>query len=149
MAYSTVSRYRGKDVEALRAGRELNVRAIVTGRISRRGESLDFQVELVDVIDGARLWGEHYSDELCDVCEVQEKIANHISEKLRLQLTRDQKKRIRQRFTRNKEASHLYMKGRYFWNKRNEDAVRKSVEFFQQAILEDRSIILTDAPNKP
>lgn len=137
MAYATVFRYKGKAVDALRAGRDLNVRAVLTGRVTQRGEALDVQVELVDTIDGARLWGEHYGGELCDVCDVQNNIANQISEKLRVQLAAKQKKRTPKKFTVNKEASHLYLKGRYFWNKRTEDGLRKSVDFFQQAIVED------------
>jgi eukaryotic-like serine/threonine-protein kinase len=137
MAYATVSRYRGKGVDALRAGRELNVRAILSGKVVQREDAMEIQVELVDVLDGAQLWGERYTGDLCGVSGLQDKIARHISEKLRLRLTGEQKKRMRRRFTRNKEASNLYLKGRYFWNKRTEESLRKSLEFFQQAILED------------
>ena len=137
MAYATVFRYKGKGVDPLRAGRDLNVRAVLTGRVLQRGDSLEVQVELVDVTDGARLWGERYGGELCDVCNVQDNIANQISEKLRTQIAAKHKKKTRKQFTTNKEASHLYLKGRYFWNKRTEEGLRQSVDFFQQAIVED------------
>lgn len=142
MAYGTVLRYAGNNVDPLRAGRELNVRAVLNGRVVPREETLDFQVELIDVMDGAQLWGERYSADVCHVSTVQEGIAKQISDKLRIHLTRLEKKRLSRRVTANREAYDLYLKGRYFWNKRTEDGLRKAKDFFEQAILEDSNFAL-------
>ncbi len=142
MAYGTVLRYAGSNPDPLRAGRELNVRAVLSGRVVQRGDLLDIQVELIDVIDGAQLWGERYSAELCDVCNVQEEIAKKISDKLRIHLTSSERKRLGRKVTTNRQAYDLYLKGRYFWNKRTEDSLRKAIDFFEQAILEDSGFAL-------
>ncbi|MCI0619156.1 tetratricopeptide repeat protein, partial [bacterium] len=142
MAYSTVLRYAGMNVEPVRAGRELNVRAILNGRVIRRGDAIDLQVELIDVMDGALLWGERYGADLCEVCNVEEEIAKQISDKLRIQLTRSEKKRMNRKMTSNRKAYDLYLKGRYFWNKRTEEGLRMAKDFFERAILEDSHFAL-------
>jgi tetratricopeptide (TPR) repeat protein len=120
----------------------LNVRAILNGRVVKRGETLDLQVELIDVVDGALLWGERYSADLCEVCNIEEEIAKQISDKLRIQLTRSEQKRMNRRMTSNRKAYDLYLKGRYFWNKRTEEGLRTAKDFFEQAILEDSNFAL-------
>ena len=142
MAYGTVLRYAGTNVDPLRAGRELNVRAVLNGRVTRRGDSLEFQVELIDVNDGAQLWGERYSADVCEVCNVEEEIANKISDRLRVHLTQTERKRLNRKTTTNKKAYDLYLKGRYFWNKRTEESLRSARDFFEQAILEDSNFAL-------
>ncbi|MCI0416415.1 protein kinase [bacterium] len=142
MAYGTVLRYAGGNVDPLRAGRELNVRAVLSGRIVKRGDALDIQAELIDVMDGAQLWGKRYSAEICEVCGVEEEIAKKISDKLRIHLTQSEQKRLSRKMTANKQAYDLYLKGRYFWNKRTDEGLRKAKDFFEQAILEDSSFAL-------
>ena len=142
MAYGTVLRYAGTNIDPLRAGRELNVRAVLNGRVVKRGEMIDIQAELIDVIDGAQLWGERYSAESCEVCGVEEEIAKQISDKLRIHLTQAERKRLSRKMTANKKAYDLYLKGRYFWNKRTEDSLRKAKDFFEEAILEDSNFAL-------
>lgn len=142
MAYGTVLRYSGTNVDPLRAGRELNVRAVLSGRVARRGEVMDMQLELIDVMDGAQLWGDRFSADLCGVAHMEEEIAKKISDKLRIHLTSSDQKRLRRRVTANRKAYDLYLKGRYFWNKRTEDGLRKAIEFFEQAILEDSNFAL-------
>jgi serine/threonine-protein kinase len=137
MARSTVFRYKGRDVDAQAVGRALNVRAVFTGRMLLRGAALVIRAELVDVTDGAVLWSEQYSRQVAEVFAVEEAIAREIADALRVQLSSDQKKRLRKRPTENTEAYQLYLKGRFHWNKRNEQGIRKAIVHFEQAVEQD------------
>jgi serine/threonine-protein kinase len=134
MARSTVFRYKGREVDAQAVGRSLNVRAVFTGRMLARGSGLIIKAELVDAADGALLWSEQYSHEISEIFAVEEAMAREIADALRLQLSGEQKKRLRKRPTENTEAYQLYLKGRFHWNKRNEQGIRKAVVHFEQAI---------------
>lgn len=134
MARSTVFRYKGDDIDPQEVGSRLGVRAVLTGRVFCRSESLNIQTELVDARDGSQLWGEQYNRRSSDIFEVQEEIAKEITEKLRLKLSGDEKGRLAKRHTENPEAYQLYLMGIYFWNKRTVEAVNKSIEFFRRAI---------------
>lgn len=137
MARATVFRYKGRDVDPLLVGRELNVRAVLTGRAVTQAESFAIQTELVDVMDGSRIWGDEYSCEFCNILELQTEIASEISEQLRLKLLQKEKKRLGRKYTENTEAYRVYLQGRYFWNKRTRDGFLKSIEYFEQAIQQD------------
>lgn len=135
MARSTVFRYKGREVDPQTVGRELGVRAVLTGRALQLGDSIVIGTELVDVADGSQLWGEQYRRNFSDIFALQEEISREISEKLRLKLTVDEKKRLAKRYTENTEAYHFYLKGRHYENKFfNEAAIRRAIECFQQAI---------------
>jgi TolB-like protein/Flp pilus assembly protein TadD len=134
VARGTVFRYKAQDVDPLRVGRELDVRAVLTGRVLQLGERLVVRAELVDTGDGSQLWGEQYDRQLSDVLAVQEEIARRISEKLQLRLTGEEQNLLAKRHTENTEAYHEYLKGRYFWNKRTEEGLKKGIEHFRQAI---------------
>jgi serine/threonine protein kinase/tetratricopeptide (TPR) repeat protein len=137
MARSTVFRYKGREVDALEVGRALKVGAVLTGEIVQRGQRLVLKAELVDVRDGAQLWGEHYDRGLSELGAVEKAVAREIAEKLRLRLTGEQKRRLGQAFTANPEAYRCYLKGRYHWNKRTEGGMKKSIQLFEQAIEHD------------
>ncbi len=137
MAQSTVFRFKGREMDPQAIGRELSVRAVLSGRIAQRGASLVIGAELVDVATGSLLWGEQYNRKSGDIFVVQEEISNEISGKLRLQLTRAEKKRLSRRPTENAEAYQLYLKGRYHWNKWTEEGFKKGIEYFQQAVEKD------------
>ena len=145
MARSTVFRYKNRDVDAQSVGRELRVRAVLTGVVKHIGERLQISVELVDSHDGAQLWGETYKRELSDLLQLQEEMSREIADKLRLKLTGADKKKLRQRTTENSEAYQLYLKGRYHWNKRTEDGLRRGVQFFREAIESDPSFAMAYA----
>jgi serine/threonine protein kinase/Tfp pilus assembly protein PilF len=144
-ARTTAFRYKGREVDPQKAGRDLNVRAVLTGKVVQRGDTLILQAELVDVAEGSQLWGERYSRKLSDVLAVQEVIAKQISEKLRLRLSGEEKNQLAKRYTENAEAYQLYLKGLYSWNKRTEEGVNKGIEYFQQAIEKDPSYALAYA----
>ena len=136
-ARSTVFRYKGKEVDPQSVGGELSVRAVVMGRVVQRGDNLSISAELVDVQNNVHLWGEKYNRKLADIFGIQEEIATEISEKLRLRLTGAEKRRLGRRYTEDLEAYQLYLKGRYFWNKRSSEGFRKAMECFDQAIARD------------
>jgi serine/threonine protein kinase/tetratricopeptide (TPR) repeat protein len=142
MAQSTILRYKGRKIDPQAIGRELNVRAVLTGRVMQSGGSLRIGAELVDVATGTQLWGAQYDRKPGDIFVVQDEISNEISEKLRLQLSRKEKKRLARHHTENTEAYQLYLKGRHHWNKWTEEGFYKAIEYFQQAVEKDPSYAL-------
>jgi serine/threonine protein kinase/tetratricopeptide (TPR) repeat protein len=145
MAQSTVFRYKGRKIDPQAIGRELNVRAVLTGRIMHVGGSLRIGTELVDVATGSQLWGAQYNRNSDDIFVVQDEISNEISGKLRLQLTRAEKKRLTKHHTENAEAYRLYLQGRHHWNKWTEQGFYKAIDYFQQAVEKDPSYALAFA----
>jgi TolB-like protein len=142
---STVFRYRGKDTDPQAVGRELNVRAVLTGRVIQRGEMLVVGTELIDVIEGSQLWGERYNRKISDIFALEEEIARKISESLRMRLSGEEKKRLAKRFTENSEAYQLYLRGRHHWIKRSPASMKRAMEYFQQAIEKDPGYALAYA----
>lgn len=145
MARSAVFRYKGSNIDPQKVGHDLNVRAVLTGRVLQRGETLTISIELMDVRDGSQLWGRQYNRKLADTLAVQEDIAREVTEKLRLRLAGVEEKRLTAHVTENAEAYQLYLKGRYYWNKRTPDGIQKAIESFQQAIEKDPSYALAYA----
>lgn len=134
IARSTVSTYKGKEVDPRQVGQELKVSAVLTGSMTQRGADLIIGAELVNARDGSRLWGEQYDRKFVDLIEVQVELARQISEKLRLALTGEDERRLARRHTGNTEAYRLYLKGRHYFGKYNEDGFNKAIEHFRQAI---------------
>jgi eukaryotic-like serine/threonine-protein kinase len=145
MAQSTVFRYKGRVIDPQTIGRELNVRAVLTGRIMHLGGSLRIGAELVDVATGSQLWGAQYNRKPDDIFVVQDEISNEISGKLRLQLTRAEKKRLTKHHTENAEAYRLYLRGRHHWNMWTEEGFYNAIAYFQQAVEKDPSYALAYA----
>ena len=145
VARSTVFRYKGHTGDPLQIGAELGVRAVLTGRVLQVGDNLVIKSELVDVSDGSQLWGENYRRRLADIFDIEDEISREISEKLRLKLSGDEKKKLAKRFTQNPEAYQLYLKGRFHWNRRSAAELRKAAEYFEQAIGADPAYALAYA----
>ncbi len=145
MARSTVFRYHGQEVDPQVVGRELNVRAVLIGRLLSRDDRLHAHVELVDVTDGSQLWGENYQVKFADIFAVEEEIAVAISEALKLKLSVKEKRRLRKRYTESALAYQLYLKGRHHWNKRKDEDIKKGIEYFQLAIADDSRYALAYA----
>ena len=142
---STVFRYKGKLDDPQQVGRALGVRAVLTGKIVQRGNQLQIQTELIDVMSGNQLWGEQYNRPLDDVLNVQENIAREITAKLRVQLTGTEAQQLAKRYTHNTEAYQLYLKGQFYWNQRTQQDLQKAIDYFQQAIVLDPSYALAYA----
>jgi DNA-binding winged helix-turn-helix (wHTH) protein/TolB-like protein/Tfp pilus assembly protein PilF len=126
---SVVAGYKGREIDPRKVGQELNVRAVVTGRMRRHGDIISIQADLIDLENVAQLWGQHYDHKVSDVLLVQDDISSDIFENLRLKLNVEEKKQL--------EAYRLYLKGRNAWNKRTGDALQQAIEFFNQAIAID------------
>jgi len=142
---SIAFRYQEKDVDAQKAGHDLSVRSILTGRIIQRGDTLNIQTELMDVEKISVLWGDQYNRKLSDILAVQEEIATVISDRLRLRLTGEEQNILTRRYTENTEAYQLYMKGRYYVSRRTGEGLNKAVECFEQAIEKDPEYALAYA----
>ncbi|MCI0391114.1 MAG: protein kinase, partial [Acidobacteria bacterium] len=145
MARATVFRYKGRDVDPLEIGGELNVRAVFVGRLLQRGENLVIKAELVDVMDGSLLWAEQYHRKSGDILELEDEIARQISEHLKVKLSSEQRQGLAKHYTDNAEAYELYLRGRYFWNQRSLPGMKKGIEYFVQSIRRDARYALAYA----
>lgn len=134
MARSTVFHYKGQQIDPRQVGQELDVRAMMTGRVIPLGNKLIINVELVDVADGRQLWGEQYNRSADDILAVQEEISREILSKLKLRLTGGVTQHLGKRFTDDTEAYRLYLQGRFYSNKNTREGLMKGIEFFQKAI---------------
>jgi eukaryotic-like serine/threonine-protein kinase len=137
IAHSSVFRYKGSNTDPQTVGKELGVRALLLGRIVQRGDRLVISAELVDVENNRRLWGGQYDRRLSDILAVQSEISREISEQLRSRLTNDEEKRLTKHHTENTDAYQDYLKGRYYWNKRTGEDLKKAIDHFNQAIARD------------
>jgi len=134
---SSVMRYKSKDPDPQKAASELQVSAVVTGRVTQHGDSLTISAELTDTRKNRSLWSEQYDAKLSDALKVQREISDEIAARLREKLTGEQKTQLTKGGTNDPEAFSLYLKGRYYWDKRTPEGLAKSKEYFQQAIDKD------------
>ncbi|PYS25781.1 MAG: hypothetical protein DMF72_00650 [Acidobacteria bacterium] len=134
IARSSVFAYKGKSIDPFTAGKQLGVSAVLTGRIIQRGDEVTISTELLDVAGNKQIWGDQYNQRLSDLLSVQRVIATEITRNLRPQLSGDQQNRVAKTYTQNATAYQLYLKGRYYWNKRTEESYQKAIEYFRQAI---------------
>jgi eukaryotic-like serine/threonine-protein kinase len=134
---SAVFRYKSLDVDPQKVGSDLNVQAVVTGRVMQQADSLLVSAELTDVRTNRNLWSEQYNRKVSDALSVQREIAAEISSHLREHLTGEQKAKLTNGGTSDPEAYQLYLKGRFYWQKRTPEALNKSRDFFTQAIAKD------------
>ena len=139
---SSVFQYKGKDIDPLKAARDLGVRAILTGRLVQRGDNLMISAELLDVRDNKQLWGEQYERKVSDLLKIKQEISREISERLRTKLSGEEQRKLTRRDTSNPEAYQAYLRGRYYWNKRTAENLRKAMEQFQQAADKDPNYAL-------
>ncbi len=144
IARSSAFRYKGKDMDLAQIAGELNVQAIINGRVVQRGDTLDINVDLVDAQNNTQIWGRRFTRKATDIFVVQDEITRQIMDSLRVRLTGAQEERVTKRFTDNEEAYKLYLQGRFHWNKRGE-SLKKAVEYFKQAIEKDPNYALAFA----
>jgi len=142
MASSTVFRFKGKEIDPQKVGRDLNVRAVLTGRLLQQGDSLVIRTELVNVADGAQLWGGEYNRKLSDLFAVQEEIAKEISEKLRVKLTGAEHEQLAKRPTENLKAFQYYMQGRTVAQRRTRENLLAAIQYDEKALNEDPNYAL-------
>jgi eukaryotic-like serine/threonine-protein kinase len=135
-------RYKDKDIDAQKIGKDLAVDALLTGRVVQHGDMIQVSADLTNVQDNTEIWGEHYERKASDIIPLQQQIAGDIAGKLRSKLTGTEKEQVTKQGTQNAEAYQLYVKGRYYWNKRVLSDVKTSVSYFNQAIDKDPSYAL-------
>jgi serine/threonine-protein kinase len=134
---SVALHYKGKAMDVQKIGEELGVQAVLTGHLSLRGDNLTVGVELDDVRNGKQLWGEQYNRKLADLLSVPSDIANEVSQRLRSQLSLEDKRKLTRGSTENAEAYQLYLKGKYYTNLFTKDGFSKGLDYFNQAIAID------------
>ncbi|PWT89591.1 MAG: hypothetical protein C5B54_08630, partial [Acidobacteria bacterium] len=134
MARSTVFHYRGSGMDPQVIGRYLNVGAVLSGRILQHGDMVTIRTELLDVNNGWHVWGDQFHRKVADIIAVQSEIVNEISSGLKLHLSGSQKKMLTKQFTQDPEAYKMYLKGRYYWNRRTEEGMKRAIDYFQKAI---------------
>jgi serine/threonine protein kinase/tetratricopeptide (TPR) repeat protein len=144
-SFSSTERFKGKGVGPDEAGRQLKVRAVLTGRLVRRGDGFTISAELVDVSRNSQLWGSQYNVKASDVLATQEQISRQISEKLRVQLSGTDLQRIARHTTEDSEAYQSYLQGRFHWNKRTLEGLQTSLDYFHEAIRKDPQYALAYA----
>jgi eukaryotic-like serine/threonine-protein kinase len=145
MARSTVFRFKGKEDDLQKIGQELQVGALLIGRVTQHGDSLGVQTDLVSAADGSEIWGSHYDRKAADITQVQGDITRDVSSSLRIQLNESEQKRVGNAGTTNPEAYRLYLEGRQLWHGRSQDGLKKSIDLFQQAIAADPNYALAYA----
>jgi serine/threonine protein kinase len=134
---NAVFRYKGKDIDVQKAGNELGVSALVTGRVSPHGDSVEVSAELTSVWDNTEIWGQRYSGKSTDIIALQQQIAGDIAEKLRSKLSTSEKQQVTKQGTQNPEAYEFYLKGRYYWNKRTPSDLNTAISYFNEALVRD------------
>jgi len=142
MSRNAAFRFKGSNLDPVEVGRSLNVGAVLTGRLVKRDDRFVIKTELIKVADGSQLWGDEYNSSLADIFSVQEEVSKKISQKLRLRLTGQDEEKLAKRYTQDAEAYQLYLKGRYFWNRRNEEGFRNGIEYFKRAEEKDPTFAL-------
>jgi serine/threonine-protein kinase len=139
---SSVFRYKGKETNPETIGKELNVHAILNGRIIQRGDRITLSLELIDAQTENVIWSEQYSRKQADLVALQSDIARDVSSKLRIRLSGTDEQRLAKNYTTNPEAYQLYLKGRFYWNKRTVDGLKQAVVYYNQAIEKDPAFAL-------
>jgi DNA-binding winged helix-turn-helix (wHTH) protein/TolB-like protein/tetratricopeptide (TPR) repeat protein len=139
---SAVRGYTALDQDAVATGRELAVQALLEGSIQRAGDKIRITARLVNIADGKPLWTRQFDERWTDIFAVQDAISRRVAEDLMMTLTGEERSELARNYTTDPEAYKLYLIGRYHWNKRSGEGMRKSVEFFQQAIEKDRNYAL-------
>ncbi len=139
---SSVFRYKGKETNSQTIGKDLNVQAILNGRVVQRGQELSLFVELIEISGDKVVWSQRYDRKQSDLVTLQSEIARDVSSKLKSKLSGEEVAKVEKTYTANPEAYQLYLKGRYHWNKRTPESLKQAVEFFNQAVEKDPNYAL-------
>jgi TolB-like protein/Flp pilus assembly protein TadD len=142
---STVFRFKGKDIDPQEIGNKLKVGGVLSGTVTKNGDNLDIQIDLIDVQKQSQIWGNHYTRKIGEVLSLQEEIVGNISKQLQISLSGDTQRDINKRSTQNSAAYQLYLQGRFYWNKRTTAALDRAIDYFNQAIALDSTFALAYA----
>jgi TolB-like protein/Flp pilus assembly protein TadD len=142
---TAVTHYRGRDVDVMQVGQALQAQAIVTGRFMNRGAECSVAVELIDARDNSQIWGRQFNRKLVELLPLPDDVVLSLARALRPGIEAEERQRLTRRYTENAEASQLYQMGRYDWNKRTPEGMRKAVELFRRASEKDPRFALAHA----
>ena len=130
---SAVFRYKGKETDIQTIGKDLNVQGILNGRVAQRGDQLTLSLELVDVQKNSVIWSEQYQRKQSELVSLQSEIARDVSTNLKAKLSGAEETKVTRTATADPEAYQAYLKGRYYWNRRTAENVKKAIEQFKTA----------------
>ena len=139
---TSVMQYKNVSRKMLTIGQELNAGSVLEGSVRKAGNRVRIAVQLIDVENDRHLWAENYDRELEDVFAIQSDISRKVAESLEIRLLGNDKERIEKPKTASAEAHTLYLKGRYYWNERNEESLRKALDYFRLATEKDPNYAL-------
>ena len=142
MSRNSVFHYKGKEMDAQAVAKDLKVQAVLTGRVAQRGDGLSIYVELINAQDNSQIWGQQYDRKSSDLVSLQNEIARDVSSKLKTKLSGMDEQKLAKTYTANSEAYQLYLRGRFYWNKRTVEDFKRAVPYFQQAIDKDPNYAL-------
>ncbi len=134
---TTSMKYKGTHKDIKTIGAETGAGFIMEGSVRKQGNHLRITAQFIDANRDTHVWAENYRGTLDDIFDIQENVAAKIVEALRIQLTVDEKDLLQKRYTENSEAYQYYLQGRYFWNKRNEEAFKSAIRYFEKALEKD------------
>ncbi len=141
-ARSSSFSFKGKDLDIREIGKTLNVEAVLEGSVRKAGNRLRITAQLINVADGYHMWSDRYDRDMDDIFAIQDEISLAIVDNLKVKLLKGEKTKVIKRHTQDKEAYNLYLKGRYFWNRRHEGDMKKAIECYQQALAKDPTYAL-------
>ncbi|MBC7874698.1 MAG: tetratricopeptide repeat protein [Ferruginibacter sp.] len=134
---TTSMKYKGTGMDTKTIGLETDTHYILEGSVRKQGNNLRITAQFVDAKRDVHLWAESYGGTMDDIFDIQEKVSLKIIAGLRMQLTRDQQQVLKKRYTDNTEAYQLYLQGRFFWKKRNEQGLKSAIRHFEKALEKD------------
>lgn len=139
---SQIIKYANQNTDAISAGRELKADAVLEGTIQRNGERVRVTVQMLDVETGKVLWGQSFDEKFSDIFSLQDAISADVAQVLQIKLSNEEQNGINRHSTENLEAYQAYLRGRYFWNKRDKESLNKGIEYFEQAVKLDPNYAL-------
>jgi TolB-like protein/DNA-binding winged helix-turn-helix (wHTH) protein/Flp pilus assembly protein TadD len=142
---TSVMLYKGVKKPLPQIARELNVGAVVEGTVLRSGNRVRISAQLIQANPEKHLWAESYERDLGDVLALQSEVAGAIANEIKIKVTPQEQARLASARPANPDAHEAYLKGRFYWNLRTEEGVKKSMEYFQQAIDKDPGYALAYA----
>ena len=145
VARTSAFSFKGKNIKASKIGKILNVKTILEGGVRRSGNRIRITVQLVNAADGYHIWSERYEREMQDIFDMQDEITLAVVDALKVRLLGREKAAVLKRGTKNTEAFELYLRGRFHYNKRTAEEIRKAIELFGHAIQKDPTYALAYA----
>jgi serine/threonine protein kinase/tetratricopeptide (TPR) repeat protein len=137
VARTSAFAFKGKSQDIRKIGKELSVSSVLEGSVRKAENRVRITAQLINVADGYHIWSEKFDRDLADVFAIQDEISLAIVEKLKVKLLGNEKQKMLKRYTQNLEAYDLYLKGRYHWNRRSAQSLKKAVAHFEQVIQKD------------